>query len=60
MQKDEKVSDLDRRLGIKTANCRNCKLNFYTFHSEHIYCPVCNMAGFKNPEPRQQRGRGRE
>lgn len=57
MEKDKRLSEIDRRMGVQIVVCRKCNMEFNTLHREDIYCPFCQMGGLKNPERRQPRGR---
>lgn len=57
MKKDRRLSDLDRKLGVAIVSCTECKLEFYSLHKDDLYCPYCEMYGFKNPIKIQKRGR---
>lgn len=57
MQKDMRLTAMDRTLGIMMNNCKKCKMTFHTLHREDEYCPFCEMEGFENPEPIKKRDR---
>jgi len=50
-EKDKRLSETDKKLGVKILNCQNCNREFYTLHREDKYCPYCVLyKEFKNPK----------
>jgi len=57
-EKDKRLSDTDRKLGIKLVPCKNCNMEFHTLHREDNYCAFCvAYKGFKNSERPKKRRR---
>lgn len=57
MERNTKLSELDRKLGIVLVVCKRCDMEFHTLHRDDKYCAFCDMKGFVNPKKINKRER---
>lgn len=49
-QKDKRLTEIDRKVGIVLLPCKNCGMEFHTLYRDDLYCPFCQIyEKCKNP-----------
>lgn len=49
-QKDRRLTEIDRKIGIVILPCKNCNMEFHTLYRDDLYCAFCQLyEKCKNP-----------